>query len=71
MATLIDLDGYAHFALTSAQAGSGFVGTYQNVGTTADVSVDTTVRRTPGNVGSLKVNAQGTSATYARRVIAK
>jgi hypothetical protein len=70
MATLIDLDGYAHFSLTSAQAGSGFTGVYQNVGTTADCSVDTTQKRTPGNVGSLKVNAQGTTATYARRVIA-
>jgi hypothetical protein len=68
--TLIDLDGFAHQTAASAQAGSGFIGTYDSINRPLGVTFDTTNKRLGAHVAALKIVENGVTATWVRRAIA-
>lgn len=60
--TVAGLDSFAHQVAQTAQAGSGFIGTYKSIANSAVITFDTTNKRSSQNIASLKIAEDGVTA---------
>lgn len=70
MPTLIDVDGFAHQKTEVAQAGSGFAGIYTEAVLPAQITFDTTNKRTSDHVASMKITENGAGVYVGRGLAA-